>query len=109
MSTSSVSPNEPLPGEPSLHETLNAQTAKIPWSELQRPFASGAVFELAKGNDLVKVAVALAEDDAATISPLVESNAMLKVEDERAQQWAQDDTVLWCVVVAPYVLVQEPE
>lgn len=101
--------NVSLPGERSLTETLNAQTAKIAWSELQRPFATGGVFELLAPHDLVHTAVALAEDNASVIAPLVETKAMAKVEDARAQEWLESDQMLWAVVVAPYVLVQLPK
>lgn len=95
--------------EPGLFETLNAQTARIPWQELQRPFASGAVFELQAGEDLVLVAKALAEDDAQTIAPLMDSGQLAAVDDQRAAEWFEDDVTVWAVVVAPYVLVQLPQ
>lgn len=85
---------------------LNRETAKIAWSELQRFYAQGAVLELAPALDLVAVAAAMANDDTAVVSPLLESAQLKRVETESAQCWTEQDASLWAVVVAPWVLVQ---
>ncbi|MBD2859154.1 DUF2288 domain-containing protein [Spongiibacter sp. KMU-158] len=86
---------------------LNRETAKIAWSELDRFYATGAVVEVAASEDLVNVAKAMAEDDAAQISRLMGEGLLFKVDDQRAAQFQEGDRVLWAVVVAPWVLVQD--
>jgi len=90
-----------------LREKLNAETAKLPWTELQRHFASGAIVKVAVESDLVDVAVAMAQDDTAVIAAGMEAGTIVRASAEDAQRWEQDDRLLWVVVVAPWVLVQE--
>ncbi len=90
-----------------LRAKLNSETAKLPWAELQRHFASGAVIKVAAANDLVDVAVAMARDDTAVITAGMEAGTIVRASAEDARCWEQDDRLLWVVVVAPWVLVQE--
>jgi hypothetical protein len=46
---------------------LNSETAKISWLELQKHYASGNVLGVAPEADLIKVAIALNEDNAPQI------------------------------------------
>ena len=85
---------------------LNRETAKIPWEELQRFYAQGAVLEVSPKLDLVAVAAGMANDDTQTISPLLTSGQLGRVDTESAQKWTQEQASLWAVVVAPWVLVQ---
>jgi len=90
-----------------LREKLNNETAKLPWAELQRHFANGAIIKVAAANDLVDVAVAMAMDDTAVIAAGMEAGTIVRASEEDARQWEQNDRPLWAVVVAPWVLVQE--
>src|SRR5690625_2173875 len=85
---------------------LNAETATIAWSELQRQFAQGRTLYVAPELDLVAVAKAIVEDNSAYMEPLVAQEAVRAVLDEEAQQWLAQDASVWAVVVPPYVLVQ---
>ncbi len=84
-----------------------SETAKIPWQELQRFFASGMVVWIAKELDLVEVACALQQDDVRRVSEWKENLQLAAVSDDRARQWITDDSLLWAVAVKPWVLVQE--
>ena len=90
-----------------LRAKLNGETAKVSWAELQRHHARGLVVKVAGGLDLIDVAVAMAQDDGASVSRWMQTGQLSKTTDEQAQDWLQRDPALWSVVVAPWVLVQE--
>ena len=87
--------------------TIVSETAKIPWQELQRFFASGKVIWVAADLDLVEVACALQQDDVGRVSDWTENLQLVAVSDDQARQWITDDSLLWAVAVKPWVLVQE--
>ena len=47
---------------------LNGETAKIEWHQLQKHYATGSVVAVDKGFDLIKVAIALNQDDTERLS-----------------------------------------
>lgn len=89
-----------------LYAKLNGETAQIPWSELQRYFASGLVIQVNEELDLVDVATRVAKDDTAAVSQWMSENRLGKVDDEQAQAWLETDAQVWAVVVRPWILVQ---
>ena len=93
--------------EPDLRTRLNGETAKIRWPELERHFARGVVVTVAPELDLIDVAVAMANDDTATVAPWMQSGQMARPNAEQVQQWAACQPLFWAVVVAPWVLIQE--
>lgn len=96
--------NEPIE---ILRAKLNGETAKVSWAEMQRHHARGVVVRVAGELDLIDVAVAMAHDDGAAIGCWMQAGRMEKITDEQARDWLARDPVLWSVVVAPWVLVQE--
>jgi len=88
---------------------LNGETAKIDWHELQKHYASGSVITVAVGFDLIKVAIALHQDDTAQIKQWLADKLVIEVSDEQAQHWYQDKTTVWALVLPPFVLVQETQ
>lgn len=94
--------------EPStLYSKLLGETAVISWQELQPFFARGAVLRVEGTLDLVGVAAALAEDDKRKIAQWLASGELRKLEVLDAEDYLARDPLLWAVVVAPWVLVQE--
>jgi hypothetical protein len=90
-----------------LKNKLVSETSKIKWGELQTFYASGAVIAVNKGNDLIHVAAQFSLDNKKAVSDWLEAGEVFKVEDKQAAQWQQQETILWAVVIAPWVLVQE--
>ena len=84
-----------------------SETAKIPWLDLQRFFASGKVIWIARSLDLVEVALALQQDDVQSVSNWTENQQLAAVSDDQARQWVSEDSLLWAVAIKPWVLVQE--
>jgi hypothetical protein len=90
-----------------LRAKLNGETAKVAWAELQRHHARGVVVRVDGELDLIEVALAMAQDDGVSVSRWMQAGQIGKVTDEEAHDWLARDPVLWSVVVAPWVLVQE--
>ena len=85
---------------------INRETARLPWSELQRHFAQGTVIYVSEELDLVDVALRISHDDKASIARWMADGKVAKVSDAQAQAWTEADASLWTSVVSPFVLVQ---
>ncbi|MBI3775805.1 MAG: DUF2288 domain-containing protein [Gammaproteobacteria bacterium] len=90
-----------------LRHTLNLETGKLSWRELQRHFARGAVIVVARELDLIDVAVAFAQDDQAQTKAWIAGAQVVQASDADARRWQQHNSIFWSLVVAPWVLVQE--
>ena len=82
-------------------------TGLITWAELQPFFARGALLSVQPGEDMVGVALAMAENDQARLRDWLQGGQLVRLSDDQAQDWQARDPLLWAVVVAPWVLVQE--
>ena len=89
-----------------LHDKINRETARIPWSELVRHFAQGNVIFVSAELDLIDVAVRISHDDKASIASWMAAGLVAKATDLQAQTWTESDASLWTAVVHPFVLVQ---
>jgi hypothetical protein len=85
---------------------INRETARLPWTELQRHFAQGTVVFVSEELDLIDVAVRISHDDRASITRWMEEGKVAKVSDQQALAWAEAAAELWTAVVNPFVLVQ---
>lgn len=90
-----------------LYAKLLGETASIEWEALQPFFARGALLQVAGELDLVAVALAVAEDDGASVGAWMSAGQVGRLEAKQAQDWHDRRPSLWAVVVAPWVLVQE--
>ncbi|MDG1311061.1 MAG: DUF2288 domain-containing protein [Porticoccaceae bacterium] len=88
---------------------LNSETAKISWIELQKHYASGNVLGVAPSADLIKVAIALNQDNAPQIQTWLGDKSVFEIADQQAMDWYENQTILWALVIPPFVLVQEPK
>jgi hypothetical protein len=94
--------------EPStLYAKLLGETASITWKELQPYFARGALLWVEGSLDLIDVAQAIAQNDTDKVSAWLGSGEVGKVAEARAIELVERDPLLWAVVVAPWVLVQD--
>jgi len=87
---------------------LNSETAKIRWSELQRFFAAGQTLSVAADLDIIDVAVAFSQDNTKQVKGWMQQELVSPVTDTQAMDWVNLDSLLWTVVVKPWVLVQLP-
>ena len=86
---------------------LNTETACISWPELERHFARGVLLTVSPALDLVQLGAHLIHDDKSIIDAWLETGKLRKTTDDDARGWNEGESVLWAVVVAPWVLVQE--
>ncbi len=89
-----------------LRTKINLETARLPWSELERHFAQGTVVYVSEALDLVDVAVRISHDDKDSIAAWMADGKVGKVTDIQAQTWAASEALLWTSVVNPFILVQ---
>ena len=61
---------------------VNRETARLPWTELLKHFASGNVVWVANSLDLVDVAVRVSHDDKANIARWMNAGLRGRVSDE---------------------------
>jgi len=88
---------------------LNQETARIPWNDLQRFFARGAVIWVSAERDLVEAALRIARDDAQGVANEISNGNIAPVTTAQARHWLETEASLWAVVVKPWILVQEAE
>ncbi len=98
---SEIEDNEKL-----FREKLNLETAQIPWVDLQKHFAGGHTINVNDDLDLVDVAFQIVKDNKADMEKWVSKEKVKPVTDVQAQQWYEDEAVLWAVVIKPWILVQ---
>jgi len=91
----------------SVDEKLNLETGVIAWSELVRYFARGVVIKVVEGRDLVEVGVVLATDNKEQLERWLEDKTVARASDDDARDWAAREPEFWCLVAAPWVLIQE--
>lgn len=82
------------------------ETARINWLELQKFYAAGAVITVEPQLDLVEVAFAFSRDDKNSVATWLAQGDVGRTSEQQAQQWFDNHTELWAVVISPWVLVQ---
>ena len=86
--------------------TVNLETARIAWKELQRFFANGSAIYVSSDLDLIEVAFQISEDNKEQVLAWMNTGQLARVSDTQALAWYEADAEVWAVVVRPYVLVQ---
>lgn len=94
-------------GPADLENRLNLETGIISWTELVRHFARGVVIHVDRPLDLIEAASCLTLDDTATLQSWLDSGTVRRASDDDARDWTAREPEFWCVVTAPWVLVQE--
>lgn len=90
-----------------LKKKLNLETSRINWHDLQVYYARGHVVKVSPALDLLDVAAELAADNTARFEQWMASGQVGEVAPDLARHWYQENTELWAVVIAPWVLVQD--
>ena len=92
-----------------VHAKINSETARIPWKELQRFFASGKTLYVDSDLDLVEVGIAFHRDQAEMVAQWLDQEKILAVSTELAKHWIENNAEVWAVVVKPWVLIQNTD
>ncbi len=90
-----------------LRQTLNIESGKLNWEELQLHFARGAVVTISPELDLIEVSAKFVNDDKPAIEAWMNATQIARATDADAKRWLKNKTDFWAVVVPPWVLVQE--
>lgn len=99
-------PRQSLEEKDALVQRLNKETAKINWLELQKHYAAGNLLAVAKGADLINVAVAFHQDDTVKVQAWLADKTLFEINDQQALDWYENNVEHWAVVIPPFVLVQ---
>lgn len=86
---------------------LNLETSRISWHDLQVYYARGHVVKVAPELDLLDVAAELSADNKAQFERWLAEAKVGDVSPDLARHWYDENTELWAVVIAPWVLVQD--
>lgn len=89
------------------HAKLNSETATIAWKEIEPYFEKGLVVLVNEHLDLVDVAFEISRDNTARVIEWIEQGNLLRDFNDQAARWLEEDAIVWCVVVRPWVLVQQ--
>lgn len=90
-----------------LRQTLNIESGKCNWNEIQVQFARGMVVVIDSTLDLIDVSTKFIKDDKAAIESWMNDKKIGRATDDDAKRWVTNDPTFWAVVVPPWVLVQE--
>ncbi len=88
---------------------LNMETARIAWDELERHFARGLLLTVSPSLDIVEVGAWMIHDEKSTIDDWLKTGKLKKTSDAEALVWKEAEAMLWAVVIAPWVLVQDKQ
>lgn len=88
---------------------LNRETGVLAWSELVRFFARGVVIKVDQSLDLVAVGESVSADDTAAMQGWLDASLVSRASDDDARDWTERQPEFWCLVTAPWVLIQETE
>lgn len=86
---------------------LVTETAQFHWVDLQRFYARGRVLVVSNGANLLEISAILAQDKAVEFEHYLNENQVAIANDDQALRWVEANALLWTVVIAPWVLVQE--
>ncbi|GJM11871.1 MAG: hypothetical protein DHS20C12_02740 [Pseudohongiella sp.] len=92
-----------------IRQKLNQDTARIRWSALVEHQQKNMVIRVSTDLDLIDVGCDFTLDNSAQVKAWMDKGQVQRVDDTQAEAWLAADYELWAVVVAPWVLVQEPK
>lgn len=88
-------------------DQLNRETGVLTWQELVRFFARGVVIKVHPDLDLVEVGRSMSIDDTDAMQSWLDTSLISRASDDDARDWTERQPEFWCLVAAPWVLVQE--
>jgi len=92
-----------------LRKSLEAECDYLTWQDLEKHFARGAIRVISTEANLINNAIDIAENNTQKISTALENNSIYEPSSTQALHWQQHNSNFLCVVVAPFVLIQESE
>lgn len=91
-------------------EELAQGVDEVAWEALRAHLERGGLIVVAPELDLVDTGVKVAADDAAAVAEWIAQGKLDKPSAEQVALWgAAKTTVFRCLIVSPYVLIQEKQ
>ena len=90
-------------------ESINLETAKIAWKDLEVYFAAGNVISVSPELDLTEVALQITEDNSEQLKDWTKKGKIDVVTDEQAKNYADKETPVWAVVIKPWIFIQSTD
>ena len=87
-------------------ESINLETAKIAWKDLEVYFAAGNVISVSPKLDLIEVALVITNDDSEQLKAWAEQGLVDAVTNEQAKSFHETQATVWAVVIKPWILIQ---
>jgi len=93
------------PSGTSIREKLQRDRAATDWRSLGPHYERQALFLVSGGVDLLDAAVAVVEDDSASVAAWLAQGMLARPTDDEADAWADEpDTRFEFLIVQPYVV-----
>jgi hypothetical protein len=96
----------PEESELTIKEKLNLETAVLKWKELEIVFAQGKLLILDPICDLIEVASQISDSHVNQLEALIEKKLIQFATPDWIRENCNDETLIWTVVIAPYVISQ---
>jgi len=96
----------PEQSELTIKEKLNLETAVLQWKELEVVFAQGKLLILDSICDLIEVASQISDSHVNQLETLIDKKLIQFATPVWIRDNCNDETLLWTVVIAPYVISQ---
>jgi len=87
-------------------DKLNLETATIEWKELQLFFAKGKLLIVEEEADLLEIASLVADNSIDRLESVIANQQVSFATADWIKANCKDSTLLWAVVVSPYVIAQ---
>ena len=87
-------------------ESINLETSKIAWKDLEVYYAGGNVISVSPELDLIDVVLVITKDDSTQLKEWTKQGLIDSVTDEQAKQYADTQASVWAVVIKPWILIQ---
>ncbi len=87
-------------------ESINLETAKIAWKNLEVYFSAGNVILVSPELDLIDVALVITNDDSQQLKAWTEQGLVDAVTAEQAKTFHETKATVWAVVIKPWILIQ---
>ena len=87
-------------------ETINLETARISWKELEVYYAGGNVISVSHELDLIDVALVITNDDSGQLKAWTTQGLIDSVTDKQAKTFHDTKATVWAIVIKPWILVQ---
>ena len=87
-------------------ESINLETAKIAWKDLEVYYAGGNVISVSPELDLIDVALVITNDDSEQLKAWTDQGLIDAVTDDQAKNFVDTQATIWAVVIKPWILIQ---